>query len=222
MEKRGGRGPLMEERGGITMRRLTSCFHMTQWEISYSEKMIKGSLGSLREAWEVRREALQLRGEELETSIQYGMITEEAYLASLKQAIEQSMSQLPVLRADAPHAAGRLSEWIRIMREEAGLEGVEASQQAAATEATIPRVQQVSPAPVQNKPPPPAYAAPPPAYVAVPTLHKQPAAGPPAMAKAAPAEGDDGEDLREMTIEDLEAELVRRQIQPAEHPRGTG
>jgi hypothetical protein len=178
--------------------------------------MIKGSLGSLREAWEVRREALKLRGEELETSIQYGMITEEAYLASLKQAIQQSMSQLPGLRANAPHAAGRLAEWIRIMQEEAGLEGGEAPQQAAAAAAPIPQVQQVCPAPVQNKPPPPAYASPPPAYVAVPTLPKQPAAPPPAKASTATADVDDAEDLREMTIEDLEAELVRRRhLQPA-------
>lgn len=177
----------------------------SQWEIAHAEKMSKGSLGSLREMWEVRREALQLRGEELETSIQYGMISEEAYLSSLKEAIKESKIKLPGLGATDPHAAGRLAEWIRIMTEEAGLEGGDAPQQPAAAAAPTPPTQQDPPAPDQKKPPPPAYAAPPPAYAAVPTRPQQSAPVPARAAAPPPHAVDDDE---EMTIEDLEAELV--------------
>lgn len=176
------------------------------------------SIGSAKEVWDVRREALQLRAEEVETNINCGLITEEEYLTAVNTAIKQAASDQARFASGAPHVAKRLAEWVRIMSQEVG-EGGDEPQAPAAPAAPAPAPAVPVPVPASapaSQPPqaseakksvPPPYLAPPPAYIAVPTSLKAAQAPPVAKQAAAPPPEEDDE---EMTMEELEAELVMR------------
>jgi len=120
----------------------------------------------------IRKEALQLRSEQIETDIEIGTITEEQYLAGLKKAIAQATQKYAAAaKAGKAAEAKKMSEWVRIMKEEAGMAASadpqpQAPAPAAPQAPARPPPQQAARPPPQptkssqSRPPPPGYASP--------------------------------------------------------------